>query len=557
MKLGELFVDLGVNSGSAFNTLTGFAFKFNQLFDLAKNFGGTLDSVFGKTPEYANKLNRLNQVTSLSRNTLQAMSYAAKTSKTSLDSMVGQITNLDEAFLRFRRGDSDLLRKLSPLGITSKNILESKNSLELMEKVIKRVQAIPDDRTRYGFLQQFGLSVEDYNAYADFLENREHYEKRQINLTDEEIKNLDRIYKLRLEIEQKNEGMYNKFRAQTAPVFEELMNYIQEIKEGFYDAVSGADSFGEAVGKACDFAVKELDKVWSNVADAIDETGFLQEFGRSLYRLFKSMLDVLIDSGRLIGYLGKAVALLFKGKFVKAGEQMDAFFENSALFGDVAKWQYEDEQRAKNKAIKKQSASGYKTRDISNEELTDNQKLAYRFFRSKGYSDSSARALMGNIMQESSFNPTAIGDKGASFGIAQWRDSRRRNLEEFAKNRGKSASDFLTQLEFMVSEKGEAHKISPSVLNKMSLSEATKHIVDKYERASDKKTLNRINFAEGFYGMEGHVNSAGNTYNITNALTVTSTPENLVSDVVSNGRKVLYEGGNSYIRQANSSTNGA
>ena len=57
-----------------------------------------------------------------------------------------------------------------------------------------------------------------------------------------------------------------------------------------------------------------------------------------------------------------------------------------------------------------------------------------KFLISKGYTKANASGIAGNIFVESSFNPTAVGDNGTSFGLAQWHKSRWDRLNEFCKN---------------------------------------------------------------------------------------------------------------------------
>jgi hypothetical protein len=65
--------------------------------------------------------------------------------------------------------------------------------------------------------------------------------------------------------------------------------------------------------------------------------------------------------------------------------------------------------------------------------LDEKIKIAINFFKSKGITNNLAvAAIIGNLIHESTLNPTIIGDKNlaaTAIGIAQWRLNRRRNLE--------------------------------------------------------------------------------------------------------------------------------
>ena len=79
------------------------------------------------------------------------------------------------------------------------------------------------------------------------------------------------------------------------------------------------------------------------------------------------------------------------------------------------------------------------------------QEQIWSFFHSKGYSKEAIAGIMGNLAQESGYDPTATNSIGA-FGLAQWLGSRRADLEAFAASRGTTATDVGTQLEFLHSE---------------------------------------------------------------------------------------------------------
>lgn len=75
-----------------------------------------------------------------------------------------------------------------------------------------------------------------------------------------------------------------------------------------------------------------------------------------------------------------------------------------------------------------------------------------RYLMQHGLSASGAAAVVGNLQQESSLNPGAVGDGGTSYGLAQWHNERWTALRKFAASRGAKASSWTTQLDFLMSE---------------------------------------------------------------------------------------------------------
>ena len=76
----------------------------------------------------------------------------------------------------------------------------------------------------------------------------------------------------------------------------------------------------------------------------------------------------------------------------------------------------------------------------------------YVYLRSFGMSEASAAGILANIEAESGFDSSAIGDNGASGGLFQHNLSRFRKLKAYADQRGKSWTDWRTQVEYAMQE---------------------------------------------------------------------------------------------------------
>lgn len=66
-----------------------------------------------------------------------------------------------------------------------------------------------------------------------------------------------------------------------------------------------------------------------------------------------------------------------------------------------------------------------------------------------GYSPAQAAGILGNLQTESKLDPNAVGDKGTSYGIAQWHNERKAGLDKFAASKGLLASDPLAQIQYL------------------------------------------------------------------------------------------------------------
>jgi LysM repeat protein len=93
------------------------------------------------------------------------------------------------------------------------------------------------------------------------------------------------------------------------------------------------------------------------------------------------------------------------------------------------------------------------TSDVSGIEdrpgVKGNAEQAIRFFMSKGLTRAQAAGIAGNLLFESGFNPSAVGDGGTSFGVAQWHNGRGDAMKQWTRAHGYSSTSFKGQLEYL------------------------------------------------------------------------------------------------------------
>jgi hypothetical protein len=94
--------------------------------------------------------------------------------------------------------------------------------------------------------------------------------------------------------------------------------------------------------------------------------------------------------------------------------------------------------------------------DTDSDALTSSQKTAYEFFVARGLKDYQAAAIVGNLIQESSVNPSAVEfGGGPGRGIAQWSVGGRwdhdfhDNAKWYANQKGEGVHSLHLQLEFV------------------------------------------------------------------------------------------------------------
>lgn len=130
---------------------------------------------------------------------------------------------------------------------------------------------------------------------------------------------------------------------------------------------------------------------------------------------------------------------------------------------------------------------------------------AYNYFINKGLTPEQASGIVGNLAQESTVKlDSSIENSIGAFGIAQWLGSRRKDLNNFAKENQKKPSDFDLQLDFIWHELNTTEKRAYNKLKEAkSVTEAAEVFVNKFERSGEKKGDagydRRINYAKQFY----------------------------------------------------------
>lgn len=161
------------------------------------------------------------------------------------------------------------------------------------------------------------------------------------------------------------------------------------------------------------------------------------------------------------------------------------------------------------------------------------EKLIWKFFKDRGFSNYGIAAIMGNLFAVSGLNEKFLSknfkvntgyteikyikeiddneypqskfrnDK-SSFGIASWAyPSRKANLYNFVKTNRKSIADYETQLNFIIREMN-SYNIYGKIKAATSIREASDLFLDKFERPSDKSEsvrARRAGYGQVYYNM--------------------------------------------------------
>lgn len=91
-----------------------------------------------------------------------------------------------------------------------------------------------------------------------------------------------------------------------------------------------------------------------------------------------------------------------------------------------------------------------------------------------------------NFGDESGFNPTAVGDNGNAFGLAQWNGKRMKALKAYAAANGKDVANPETQLDYLMTEvEGSERGAYNRILRATNRAEAAVAVLNHFERPAE------------------------------------------------------------------------
>lgn len=125
--------------------------------------------------------------------------------------------------------------------------------------------------------------------------------------------------------------------------------------------------------------------------------------------------------------------------------------------------------------------------------MADRVQQAIDFFRAKGLSLAQAAGIVGNLSEESTFNPGAVGDGGNAYGIAQWHPDRQALFQQWY-GQSIQGSTFEQQLQFVWDELNQTES---GALNKLrnagSVTDAVKAFLGYERPAGYSSTTGGVN----------------------------------------------------------------
>lgn len=147
----------------------------------------------------------------------------------------------------------------------------------------------------------------------------------------------------------------------------------------------------------------------------------------------------------------------------------------------------------------------------------------YQGLIARGFNPAQAAALTGNMQQESNFSTGALNPGEGAFGLIQWRNERRDNLNNFAAAQGKSPTDLGVQLDFVKHEMATTEAANSRAFLAATDVASANHALHQYIRYGDNTEGTRLANAQAVAG--GKFPAGGSVGTTGAPITVTQTPQ--------------------------------
>jgi len=121
------------------------------------------------------------------------------------------------------------------------------------------------------------------------------------------------------------------------------------------------------------------------------------------------------------------------------------------------------------------------------------------FFKKKGLTTTQSSGIAGNLKVESGFDVKAVGDKGTSFGLAQWHNERWSNLKSWCSKKGYDPYSVDGQLEYLWHELNHSEQRALSELKKQNDPAKAAYVFARYFERPSEISKSRLKFAQEIY----------------------------------------------------------
>ena len=290
------------------------------------------------------------------------------------------------------------------------------------------------------------------------------------------------------------------------------------------DALSKLEKHYEEVNKSIEQntelsrkAREEMTNLWT----AIEGHG--QDALNSLYKAINNLSQNPFFT-KLLNFLDKILDLSVKMSPVKLLELTpEGVWEQfKSNFNETEQMVLDISAPTKSKPTQKESSGNAKA-------SSGNAKPLLDYFKSQGWNDVEAAAIVGGLSYESGLNSKALNPDKVHYGLAQWSPERQADFKNWAGfDIHDARADMMKQAQFVQWELTHTEKAWGAALTKAAMNgyEASKAMFG-YERPGDNSLNARNNLASQYYAMTGASATSPmnqNTNNSNTTITIGSIP---------------------------------
>lgn len=300
-------------------------------------------------------------------------------------------------------------------------------------------------------------------------------------VTEEDAKKADLLRQKLLDLRDTLQATATKVVIALMPAIEDLVLRFQRFADW---ALEHKDDIAEWINNA----VKEIKKFTSVVEEGVEAVGGWKVVLGALVALnlaptiaaMFSMAAAIVAIGRAITGTSAAAAggsLLRLGAMLKGGVGLAAL----TYSGDLNKG--EQEELARRRAL----GAGDKPFVGTPGGEGSTQAAVIDSLMAKGWTRAQAAGIAANLKQESSYNPAAVGDNGAAYGIAQWHGDRQAAFKaQYGKDiRGSTLEEQLAFLDHEL-RNGAERRAGDLLKEQTGAGESAAIVSQFYERPADR-----------------------------------------------------------------------
>lgn len=411
----------------AFNAAARGALQFLAVLGSSASFAAFVQH----TIESNSALQRFAQNIGLASSEISALSNAAELAGGSGEGLARTLDHISQEQTRLQlTGQSGLIPYFSMLGVAMSDAGgHARSTVDILLDLADRFSRI-DRRTAYNVGRAMGIDPSTLQLLMQGRDAVQRYVAQQesgLAVSKQEAEQAEQLRQRLTYLKQEYIAVGRSVMTGLLPVMEPLLHLFENLGEFLTRNRETITEWSKYVGIAVGGVLAVFNPLAAVVAAIVDDFLTWANGGESL-----------IPWDKLVAGAKKFWEALGPVRETLAHILSAAMHAGAALF-DLVTGDFEGAQREGARALQSwhgAEASQTHTGDAGlargeqSKPLESRREAAVRYFMSKGYTREQALGLVANFERESNINPTAEGDNGQAYGIAQWHPDRQAQFKK-------------------------------------------------------------------------------------------------------------------------------